>query len=277
VGKHKGRQTGPRTPHGKKQSSKNSRIHGLLSREIVLSDAERSQFEELKNALKDELQPSTPLQEFLFDEILTGMWKCKLALRFELRELKRATEENQEDLSVAKGGAPAEPIYADTRHALGRKLQLVRELKQKVEPGGYVSDAWKEAIIAAFGERFYAMLQEWKPTNPVLLPVLDMIVKKSETFRGIELPGRKLSSDELKAVSKEQTAFEDPLRLQFVAKLLEMQQMHLEQLIEAGPSAATERKQTDPLERFLRYQTTVKRDLYRAIERYLEVKANLGE
>jgi len=76
VGKH----GGPSTPAGKQRSSKNAVRHGLLSREIKLSDDERTEFEALRTSLREELQPSTGLQEFLFDEILVGMWKCKIAL-----------------------------------------------------------------------------------------------------------------------------------------------------------------------------------------------------
>lgn len=272
------RKAGPRTVNGKRRSAKNSCTHGLLSREFVFNTEEdRQEFQALRDELRNELNPSTPLLQFLFEDIVTGLWKSKLALRFELRELNRAAESGKGDTRAdAPPETPAAPIYSDTAYRLSRKLQLVQELKNKLLADGHLTEQSKEMIVGQFGERFCALVNEWQPTQPVLLALLELMVYKAETFPGVELPRPPMTSEELSRTAERHNALEDPLRRQFLGKLFDLERMHLEQLLAWEIAGAAERRQSDPLERFIRYQTTIKRDLYRALDRYLEVQASLA-
>ncbi len=67
--------TGPRSPETKAISAQNARKHGLSAKFIPLSEEERPAFEELEAALRAEVNPSGPLQEIVFRELLAAAWK----------------------------------------------------------------------------------------------------------------------------------------------------------------------------------------------------------
>jgi hypothetical protein len=54
--------------------------------------------------------------------------------------------------------------------------------------------------------------------------------------------------------------------------MFELEKAHLEQLLALEGRSGGHDGQSEPLDRLLRYQTAIKRDLYRAIAKYLELK-----
>jgi len=67
--------TGPATSQGKARSARNSTRHGLTSRDLLIPEALRSEFEALREDLKDDLNPETPLQMVFFNQALSAAWK----------------------------------------------------------------------------------------------------------------------------------------------------------------------------------------------------------
>jgi len=79
---------GPSTDPGKSNSRQNSVRHGILSRTIILeTEEERAEFEELVRTCNAEFSPDGLLEEILVEEILTTVWKLRIAGGFESREL----------------------------------------------------------------------------------------------------------------------------------------------------------------------------------------------
>jgi len=79
---------GPTSQQGKSNSCQNAVRHGLLSKTIALeTDDERAEFEELVRSLNAEFSPDGVLEEILVEEIATSLWKLRLAVGFESREL----------------------------------------------------------------------------------------------------------------------------------------------------------------------------------------------
>ena len=54
---------GPRTPSGKRNSGRARTVHGLLSNTILIEGENASRFTRLMNNIREEIQPSTPMEE----------------------------------------------------------------------------------------------------------------------------------------------------------------------------------------------------------------------
>ncbi|MGA8492036.1 MAG: hypothetical protein WB711_16535 [Terriglobales bacterium] len=78
-------------PHrGNKFAKNNALTHGFFPRELVLNDEEKRQFETLRRSLHPQLSPNSVMQELEFGLIMSCIGRCKLALRSEMRHVRRA-------------------------------------------------------------------------------------------------------------------------------------------------------------------------------------------
>jgi len=72
--------TGPRTQQGKRKSSLNAQTHALRSRlstDALVCQHEREDFQALSQALREELNPQTPLQHLLAERLALLAWKMR--------------------------------------------------------------------------------------------------------------------------------------------------------------------------------------------------------
>ena len=69
------RSRGPITAQGKRNSSRNSRRHGLLSSTLVLEEESTERFEKLVNSLMDEHQPRTFTELMLVETMAAARWR----------------------------------------------------------------------------------------------------------------------------------------------------------------------------------------------------------
>lgn len=67
--------TGPRTPEGKARSSQNRRTHGLLSEAIAIEGENPARFNEIHQSLIAELQPQTPVEHILVENLAVYRWR----------------------------------------------------------------------------------------------------------------------------------------------------------------------------------------------------------
>jgi hypothetical protein len=78
---------GPRTPEGKKASSRNATRHGLLVKDVVIKSGagqeDEAEFEALLAALRNEYKPEGIAQDLLVREIAISYWRSARALRCE--------------------------------------------------------------------------------------------------------------------------------------------------------------------------------------------------
>ena len=84
------RSTGPRTPAGKRRSSKNAIMHGILARDIVLLGESEEDFEQLREELIGELRPDGSLETQTAERIVILMWRLRRLYRAEVGELEIA-------------------------------------------------------------------------------------------------------------------------------------------------------------------------------------------
>lgn len=69
--------TGPKTPAGKSIAARNAMKHGLLSREVLLWEEDRSAFRALAVSLCETLQPEGALEILLVDRIVAAVWRLR--------------------------------------------------------------------------------------------------------------------------------------------------------------------------------------------------------
>lgn len=84
--------TGPRTPHGKRRAARNSVKHGILARDIVLTDTDNPdedplEFDALVHLLMNEHCPTRPSENLLVQRIAVCYWRLRRAWRFEARTI----------------------------------------------------------------------------------------------------------------------------------------------------------------------------------------------
>ena len=75
--------TGPRTPKGKVNSSRNALKHGLLSGQILLEHENAEELEALRDDLYTDLRPVGALEEVLVERIVSSAWLQRRALQAE--------------------------------------------------------------------------------------------------------------------------------------------------------------------------------------------------
>jgi hypothetical protein len=77
------RATGPRTPAGKRRSSKNAVSHGFWARHVILDGESRTEFENLHQALRKEWQPTNATQAHLVEYLAVLIWRRQRPLAAE--------------------------------------------------------------------------------------------------------------------------------------------------------------------------------------------------
>jgi hypothetical protein len=68
---------GPKTAGGKKRSSQNAIKFGLFAKRTVLASEDPEEFECFRSWLLRDMQPQTPLQECLAEEIVSHLWRLQ--------------------------------------------------------------------------------------------------------------------------------------------------------------------------------------------------------
>ena len=66
---------GPITPEGKARSSKNSIIHGLLAKTILIEGESANLFNTLQTEFTEEFAPATPFESTLVDMMVSARWR----------------------------------------------------------------------------------------------------------------------------------------------------------------------------------------------------------
>jgi hypothetical protein len=75
--------TGPRTPQGKAVASQNSVKHGLRAENDVIISESEADFDLFRQQFLNELKPTSPVESFLAERIVSLSWRLKRAGRFQ--------------------------------------------------------------------------------------------------------------------------------------------------------------------------------------------------
>jgi len=69
--------TGPRTEAGKAASSQNARKHGLTAKQLAIQPEDQEEFDELLAFYQAEVNPQGPIQQTLFEELISAAWNLR--------------------------------------------------------------------------------------------------------------------------------------------------------------------------------------------------------
>lgn len=84
--------TGPRTPGGKKRSSRNALKSGIFSQAVVLNGESRAQYDTLLKGFRDYFQPVGLPEDLLVEKLVTLWWRHRRLLVAEGAEIRRSAE-----------------------------------------------------------------------------------------------------------------------------------------------------------------------------------------
>jgi hypothetical protein len=258
--------TGPRTSAGKRRSCRNSRTHGIFVRALQLSPEERTEYDALQAGFEDDLEPDSPLEYYLFQDVVTNGWRIQMATRCELGEIRRLLREKE-------GTSPSESMpdlhfpYDLTPSELRRRIDLLNDVDSC--PGGYLTRELQESVTRAFGVEFCQILTGWTAADSVMMMMFRTMRFKEQTYKLEPMADPPSPEDEAKCAG-----VDIQIREQYRRKLVAMERGHLMQALAYVQRASTGATGAgkDRLELFLRYQTSARRDFYRALREYRATK-----
>ena len=249
--------TGPKTPIGKAYSRRNSLKHGLLAKTLFtdfpVQKEEPDEFVELAEQLHHLYKPVGKAEELEVERITFCWWRFKRAARYENAEI------HFELGSVAIRGhvSSVREIMNPTHRAL---TSLLGSATTEIEATGAISAELREKIFAVdptFFERWAELqaaakqqhddylAQEWRVSSAVVRKVVSKRPKlQAEHAKVIMLAMTKFVIESI--VSWSQGVFDSILNMEFDRHAI---------------------PNRDALDKLLRYETAIERNLSRALDR----------
>ncbi len=204
-----------------------------------------------------------------FEYVVAAAWRTKLALRGEQAELRKQLEvesEEKRNRPIDDGSRMTYP-YSLKAWELRRRLKVLEEVRNIVEKHTLISPEWEKPVTQAFGADFWRTLVEWTPTEPLLLHMLRIGLVRSRAY-GLKLPQEPPTPEE----EKEYVAADALARRQMMLKLVDVEKQHLQLALrhvqQTEDAGAVLSDKADRLDLFIRYQTTARREFYRALKEY---------
>jgi hypothetical protein len=238
--------TGPKTPRGKAFSGRNALKHGLFVRHITDFEAlseNPQEYEDLLNGLWDQYQPVGRAEEIEVERFALCCWRLKRAWRYE----------NAVNLAARRDFVRAELAdqkpYCEERDKEEEAVILqLQSAKKELEDGGQVSQELKQ--------RIFAMM----PDLEGLWSALEKAAQERVEEVGMSKMFRKLSPEKRSRVLGLYTVTHE------IALLEELSVRRWTNVMEVavGRHAIPN---SDALDKILRYEAAVNRDLGRALDR----------
>ena len=252
--------TGPRTPQGRAVSKMNALKHGILSQQVLVRglnvQESTRELKALHRRFWEDLQPVGVTEEMLVDQIVTAHWRLRRALTAESGEIALNVDKGQRRhsrgtnpvLQWMKWTAFGDPIHAMEESSIGNSILRgwLGEVRNAVEAEGALTEGAVQELAGRFGG---------KPNS---------LVDKVEAFR------RKLETDpdRLDAALQERQKAET---LTFLDRQINVFQIWLERCVEEEESeedarqAAAVLPSAEVLDKILRYETKLERQMDRAM------------
>lgn len=246
--------TGPRTDEGRAVSKMNALKHGILSRQVlvrgqVLQESE-TELEALHQRFREEFLPEGPVEELLVDQIVTAHWRLRRALSAESGEIalnmdhghRRRSRMPDLSLQWMKWMAVGDPVQAMEGSVTGLTILLewLRELRDAAAAAGTLTEAALAQLKARFGGK----------ANSLVMAVEDFRVKMAESP-----PGEAHRTETLGFLNR---------RICFLRSQLERCEEE-EAAAEEAKQAAAILPSAEVLDKILRYETKLERQMYRAM------------
>lgn len=250
--------TGPRTAQGKAVSKRNALKHGILSKQVLVRGRNLREnpreFARLHQEFCDDLQPVGPVEAMLVDQIVTAHWRRMRALTAEAGEIELSVDGGQwqrrctgSQLTSMLWGTTGDPLYDMRNSAMGNRLMEseLKAVRASVEKEGELTEAAIQGVIV-----------HGKPYR-LTRDLEELRLRLQQNPEGLD-------AAELRAKQKEQAlAFLDrQLRLLSWSK---SDCEEREKREEESRQAAAVLPDPGTLDKILRYETKLERQMYRAM------------
>jgi hypothetical protein len=262
--------TGPKTAAGQAASRLNALKHGLVARQVVLRGCrlqESSQeFESLCREFHESLAPDGPLEAMLVDRIVPLVWRLRrvpaaetgeIALSVDGGSFKRERDDPLGRLLSAPWGQLGASLVAHLLRSvpgLQYLMTCLRTLRQAVESAGELTDAALDTF------------------KKCLRNEPDEMVEALDQFRArLASNPESLPPDALRARHREEVLHYLDAQIRRFGFLLE----HLQQQAETqekSEQAAALLPPPETLDKILRYETALERQLFRALNQLERVQ-----
>lgn len=261
--------TGPKTVEGKQVVKFNALKHGLLSKEIIINDGEGQEdgkaFQDLHFQLTNDLQPVGVLEEILVEKIAICYWRLKRAVRTETGEIRRRLD----TFSWSELMAKADQFRSDKQFApltkdfsrflkssigISHLLTTLQNILEDVKTTGSLSEHSEKSLINNFDSQEGSFAE--------LCLVYSMMAKKGPQIASEDpedaknIPEPSTCKDLLVGIVKNEIN-----ALELTKKLV----VDNEELRADASFASHSLPPPPEMDRILRYETTIERQLYRAM------------
>jgi hypothetical protein len=253
--------TGPKTPAGRAVSKMNALKHGILSREVLVRGSNRKEntreYLALHQRFTSELNPVGPVEEMLVDQIVTTHWRLRRALTAESGEIALNVDQGQwrrkrgpnPHLQWLQWQALGAQLWSMVDSVTGNGIleSWLGEVRDSVEREGELTEAAIQKLVQHFGGI----------TNVVTENLEDFRLKLQKNPEGLEATAllERNKAQALAFLNRELGVFRW-LKGNCVAR---------DENEEQARQAAAVLPSMDVLEKILRYETKLERQLYRAM------------
>lgn len=158
--------TGPTTQKGKDVVKWNALKHGLLAQEIVIEKGDgkedNAEFIKLFSQLHEDLQPVGVLEEMLVERIAISYWRLRRVIRCEIGEIRRVLDNTSyydtirriEEFEFEKKYIQIDESKKSLlKNSLGVEFLIkeLEEIKYLIEDAGHLTKDAKEKLFKNFG------------------------------------------------------------------------------------------------------------------------------
>ena len=263
--------TGPKTAQGRAKSKLNAFKHGLLSQEVLVrgkhAGESRREFQKLAEQFYEDLDPVGSMEWLLVDQIVTAYWRLRRVLRAEAGEIALNVESGhwkrtRTDIwfESMKWGLFDDPARSMDNSAMGNRLMAdqLKEVRVSVEKTGQLTEAAIQKVI--FHGKPYSLTR-----------ALDELRLK------LESNPQGLDPSALVAWQKEQALVFIDHKWRIISWNQEICEEH-ERNAEQAHQAADVLPPPTVLDKMMRYETKLERQIYRAMNQLERLqRQRLGE
>lgn len=250
--------TGPRTVNGRAASKMNALKHGILSSQVLVKSLHYKEsqrdFEALHQRFSEDLKPVGPVEEMLVDQIVSSHWRLRRALQAESGEislsLSRSFRSRTHHASPSMQWMQWQ-LSGDAGHAMGQTsigcavlMSMLESVAEAVQQHGSLS----QEIIDQLGPRLGGKTSRF-------VRRLEDLLKHQEDCGATD--GKSLP--------------EPPAVLDFLNQEINRLRLQRDACVNAEEAehdaqvAASVLPAADTLDKILRYETKLERQLYRAM------------
>ena len=261
--------TGPKTAEGKQIVKFNALKHGLLSKEIIIADGEgqedQNAFQDLHSQLNIDLMPVGVLEEILVEKIAICYWRLKRAVRSETGEIRKRLDTFSWRSLMARADqfrsekqfrslSPDHHEFLKSSIGVSYLIGVLEDLLRDVKSAGFLTERSEKSLLANFD------CEEGSFAEMCL--AFSFMAKDDPRITAEDPEGHKDTPDPARCKELLIDVIKNKMKsLQLVKKEVEEN----ETLETDATFASHSLPPALEMDKILRYETTIERQLYRAM------------